>query len=72
MQERLNQEIRRRERVVRIFPNDDSALRLIGALLAEMNEQWQSKRYLDMDEFHEWWEGQKKESSNVLEINTMV
>lgn len=72
MQERLNQEIRRRERVIRIFPNDDSALRLIGALLAEMNEQWQSKRYLDMDEFHEWWEGQKKESSNVLEINTMV
>lgn len=72
MQERLNQEIRRRERVIRIFPNDESALRLIGALLAEMNEQWQSKRYLDMDEFREWWEGQKKESSNVLEINTMV
>ena len=72
MQERLNQEIRRRERVIRIFPNDESALRLIGALLAEMNEQWQSKRYLDMDEFNEWWEGQKKESSNVLDINTMV
>lgn len=29
MQERLNEEIRRRERVVRIFPNDDSALRMI-------------------------------------------
>lgn len=72
MQERLNQELRRRERVIRIFPNDDSALRLIGALLAEMNEQWQTKRYLDMDEFNEWWEGQKKESSNVLEINKMV
>ena len=38
MQERLNEEIRRRERVARIFPSDDSILRLIGALLAEHNE----------------------------------
>ena len=54
MQERLNEEIRRRERVIRIFPNDESALRLIGALLAEQNEVWQERRYLDMDEFAEW------------------
>lgn len=54
MQERLNEEIRRRERVIRIFPNDESALRLIGALLAEYNENWQERRYLDMDEFAEW------------------
>ena len=54
MLERLNEEIRRRERVIRIFPNDDSALRLIGALLAEQNELWQERRYLDMDEFAEW------------------
>jgi putative transposase len=54
MQERLNEEIRRRERVIRIFPNDDSALRLIGALLAEQNEVWAERRYLDMDEFAEW------------------
>ena len=46
MQERLNEEIRRRERVIRIFPNDESALRLIGALLAEYNENWQERRYL--------------------------
>ena len=39
-QERLNEEVRRRERVIRIFPNDESALRLIGALLAEQNEAW--------------------------------
>ena len=32
-QERLNEEVRRRERVIRIFPNEDSAIRLIGALL---------------------------------------
>ena len=54
MMERQNREIRRRERVIGIFPNDDSAHRLIGALLAETNEQWLSRRYLDMDEFKDW------------------
>lgn len=54
MQERLNEEIRRRERVIRIFPNDESALRMFGALLAEQNEVWQARRYLDMDEFNDW------------------
>lgn len=34
LEPRVNEEIRRRERVIRIFPNDASALRLIGALLA--------------------------------------
>ncbi|MHB1753601.1 MAG: transposase, partial [Acidiferrobacter sp.] len=59
MQERLNEEIRRRERVIRIFPNTDSALRLIGALLAEQNEAWAERHYLDMDEFQEWWAGRQ-------------
>lgn len=54
MQERLIQEVRRRERVIRIFPNESSALRLMGALLAEIHEEWQGRRYLDMTEFHEW------------------
>ncbi|EQD55763.1 Transposase, mutator type, partial [mine drainage metagenome] len=54
MQERLNEEIRRRERVIRIFPNTESALRLVGALLAEHHEAWAGHHYLDMDEFHEW------------------
>jgi transposase-like protein len=38
MLERLHEEIRRRERVIRIFPNERPALRLIGALLAEQHE----------------------------------
>ena len=54
MQERLNEEIRRRERVIRILPNDESALRLIGAMLAEQNETWLERKYLDMQEYHEW------------------
>jgi len=54
MQERLNEEVRRRERVIRIFPNEASALRLIGALLAEHNEAWQERKYLDMDVYYEW------------------
>ena len=39
-QERLNQEIRRRERVIRIFPNCESALRWVRALLMEQDEAW--------------------------------
>ena len=40
--------------MIRIFPNDDSALRLIGALLAEQNDNWQECRYINMDEFNDW------------------
>jgi len=54
MMERLNEEIRRRERVIRVFPNDASLLRLIGALLAEISEIWQEKLYFDMSDYHEW------------------
>jgi len=53
-QNRRVSQILRRERVIRIFPNDDSALRMIGALLAEQNESWQERKYPDMDEFREW------------------
>lgn len=39
--ERLNQEVRRREQVIRIFPNEQSAFRLIGAVLMEADERLQ-------------------------------
>lgn len=66
MQERLIQEIRRRERVIRIFPNGDSALRLMGALLAEIHEEWQSRRYLEMTEFNEWLVVRKEQTKNTI------
>jgi putative transposase len=59
MQERLNEEIRRRERVLRIFPNDEAAMRLVGALLMDTYETWQERRYLDMAEYDEWRERQE-------------
>lgn len=47
MLERYNEEIRRRTRVIRIFPNETSCLRLIRALAVETHDQWVSgKRYL--------------------------
>lgn len=50
-QERLNQELKRRTRVIRIFPNRDACLRLVTALCAEQSEEWESGRqYLDMTE----------------------
>jgi len=53
MKERLNKKVRRRERVIRIFPNDESALRLIDILLAEKDAVWQSRCYLEMDDFEQ-------------------
>jgi putative transposase len=39
-------EVRRRSRVVRIFPNEASLIRLLGALAIERNEQWLERRYM--------------------------
>lgn len=50
MLERFNQELLRRSRVIRIFPNQDSCLRLFGTMCMEQSEQWQSgRKYLSMD-----------------------
>lgn len=50
MLERHNQEIKRRTRVIRIFPNEASCLRLVSALSIETNQEWMERRYVTMPE----------------------
>ena len=67
--ERVNEEVRRRERVIRIFPNRDSLLRLAGAFLMEIDEKWSSgRKYLDMTEYWNWRQESAKKSSKVAYI----
>lgn len=50
MLERVNEEIKRRTHVIRIFPNEASCLRLVRALAIEIHEDWiEATRYLNMD-----------------------
>ena len=65
--ERFNQEIKRRTRIIRIFPNRNSALRLIGALCMEQSEEWLTGRqYLDMTLLEK--PNQEKEAEPRLEV----
>ena len=52
--ERLNQEVRRRDRVIRIYPNEASVIRLLGSVLIEQDEKWSSRKYLNMDEYYQF------------------
>ena len=64
MLERINEEIRRRTRVIRIFPNVASCLRLVRALTVEMHENWiEATRYINMDLLRE----HKKEALRKLD-----
>jgi len=63
MLERLNQELKRRTLVVRIFPNAASCLRLIRALAVETHEGWlEATRYLNMEHLRE----RKKEALRAV------
>jgi putative transposase len=54
MLKRLNEEIKRRTHVERIFPDGESCLRFVRALAVETHENWlEQHRYLDMDDLCE-------------------
>jgi putative transposase len=62
MLERINQELKRRTLVVRIFPNAASCLRLIRALAVEIHEDWvEAIRYLNMEVLKEQLKEQRRE-----------
>lgn len=44
MLERVNQEVRRREKVIRIFTNEQSAIRIIGSVLMDIEEDWDKNK----------------------------
>lgn len=68
--ERLNKEVKRRADVVGIFPNEDSIVRLIGAVLFEQNDEWQSQhRYMQVEAFAQI---DAAESDPLLSITTQA
>ena len=45
VQERTNREIKRRSRVIQVFPSRAALMRVVGAVLADVDEGWQQSRY---------------------------
>ncbi len=68
--ERLNKEVKRRADVVGIFPNEASIMRLIGAVLFEQNDEWQTQnRYMQVEAFAQI---DTEETDPILSITTQA
>lgn len=59
----MNREIKRRSRVVQVFPSVESVLRLVGAVCAERDEDWSSRRYISPESMRRLWEPAESEGS---------
>ena len=61
------EELTRRTRVVRIFPNREACLRLVSALAVEQSEEWVTgRRYLDMEELREHRRSEEPEKNGMM------
>ena len=56
LQERANREIKRRSRVVQVFPSEKSLERLVGAAMCELDEQWSESRYFAYGKIQELYD----------------
>lgn len=56
VQERTNREIKRRSRVVQVFPSTGSLVRLAGAVMCEQDEIWQESRYFSEARMNELYD----------------
>jgi putative transposase len=68
MLERLNQELKRRTHIVRIFPNEASCLRLSRAVAAEIHDEWiEQHRYLDMRPLQDQFRRERTAGESTIE-----
>jgi transposase-like protein len=70
--ERVNKEIKRRSRVVGIFPNEASAIRLVGAVLADLHDDWiaSDRRYLSEGSMAKLYPEREDAPTVTAELNT--
>lgn len=61
VQERTNREIKRRSRVVQVFPSEKSLVRLVGAVMCDQDEAWSEARYFSAAKMAELYDEQKPE-----------